>query len=120
MVTAMYLGEILHALNVDGNFTTTISDKTFLKAIVGGDNQNAAGTINFSFEGLFDNEGITEMDFAIVIFGTTDEHIFVNKAELSFKKEGDQPNEKITVRADFNVTDFQEDYHRASTLSKRL
>ena len=26
------------------------------------------------------------MDFAIVIFGTTDEHIFVNKAELSFKK----------------------------------
>ena len=95
MVTAMYLGEILHALNVDGNFTTTISDKTFLKAIVGGDNQNAAGTINFSFEGLFDNEGITEMDFAIVIFGTTDEHIFVNKAELSFKKEGDQPKGNI-------------------------
>ena len=97
MLTAWNNGEV-YALTTDGTFlkvSTQSTDKMFLRAQIGESASQEVGTINFSFSGLWDSSEKNIYDFEILIFGSLNEKIFFNKAELSFKKEGDQPKGNI-------------------------
>ena len=88
-----------YALSNDGTFINiedkNASEKTLLRVRIGEEDSLEVGSINFSFSGLWDKSDMNDVWFSILIFGAHNEFTFFNKAELSFKKKGDQPKGNI-------------------------